>query len=56
MKAHTVRITIRVPADLHSQVAALARSEDRSWNWKMLDLLRLGVEKQMQEEGKKQSH
>lgn len=55
MKAQTVRITIRVPADLHSQVTALAKHEDRSWNWKMLDLLRSGVEKQMQEEGEKQS-
>ena len=56
MKAQIVRITIRVPADLHGQVAALAKHEDRSWNWKMLDLLRSGMEKQMLEEGKKQSH
>ena len=56
MKAQTVRITVRVPADLHGQIAALAKHEDRSWNWKMLDLLRSGMEKQVQEEEKRQSH
>lgn len=56
MKPQTVRITVRVPADLHGQIAALARLADRSWNWKMLDLLRLGVEKQVQEGKEKQSH
>lgn len=56
MKAQTVRITVRVPADLHAQIEALAKHEDRSWNWKMIDLLRSGVEKQMNNEVKKQSH
>jgi predicted transcriptional regulator len=56
MKVQNVRITVRVPAELHGQVAALAKREDRSWNWKMLDLLKSGVEKQMQEKGNKQSH
>jgi predicted transcriptional regulator len=56
MKPQTVRITVRVPSDLHGQIAALAQHEDRSWNWKMLDLLKAGVEKQMQEEREKQSH
>jgi predicted transcriptional regulator len=56
MKCQTVRITVRVPADLHGQIAALADSEDRSWNWKMIDLLRSGVEKQREEGRQKQSH
>lgn len=56
MKPQTVRITVRVPADLHGQIADIARHEDRSWNWKMLDLLRAAVEKQMQGKGEKQSH
>lgn len=56
MKTQTVRITIRIPAELYGLVAALAKDEDRSWNWKMLSLLREGAEKQMQGGEKKQAY
>ena len=43
MNSETVRITLRIPRNLHAQAVELAHQMDRSLNWEMIHLLRLGV-------------
>lgn len=43
MNQDTVRITIRIPAEVHASVAELAKGDDRSLNWEIVNLLQRGV-------------
>jgi len=43
VKKDQVRITLRIPADVHAQAVALARGAERSLNWQMVSLLKAGV-------------
>lgn len=43
MSQETVRITIRIPAQVHASVADLAKGDDRSLNWEIVNLLQKGV-------------
>ena len=46
-------IHVRVPADLYEQVQALAEQEQRSVNWMLLDLVRVGVKERTRRHSKR---
>lgn len=43
MNEEIVRITIRMPKSLHAEADDLAKSQDRSLNGQLVQLLRLGL-------------
>jgi hypothetical protein len=43
MAADYVRITLRIPRELHAQAVDLAKKTDRSLNGQMVQLMKLGV-------------
>ena len=42
--ADFVRMTIRIPADLHKKMSSIAKKEDRSLAKQMLQFMRSGVQ------------
>lgn len=41
-----VRITLRIPKELHKQMTDVAKEQDRSLSKQMLRLMQMGLEKQ----------
>ena len=38
-----IRITLRIPTDLHAIATDLAKSQDRSLNWMLINLMQQGI-------------
>jgi predicted HicB family RNase H-like nuclease len=43
MENKCVRITLRIPSDLHAQAVELAQGQDRSLNWQIVQWMRMGA-------------
>ena len=44
MGKEIVRVTVRIPRDVHTQISQLAVQGDRSLNWQIVQAMRVGVE------------
>lgn len=43
MATDTVRITLRVPREVHAEIVRLAHDTDRSLNWQMVNTMKIGA-------------
>lgn len=44
MGKEIVRVTVRIPREVHAQLARMASQEDRSLNWQIVQAMKVGVE------------
>lgn len=51
MTADTVRITVRIPREIHDEMVRLSKEAERSLNWQMVRSMKLGAARQQLEAG-----
>lgn len=44
MSNETIRITLRIPREVHAEIVRLSRIADRSLNWQMVHSMKIGAE------------
>jgi len=51
MTTETVRITVRMPREIHDELVRLSKEAERSLNWQMVRSMKLGAARQQLEAG-----